>query len=39
MASLVGAEAMAMLLEDESQFIDFPQSRVFMTTEHLIFDR
>ena len=39
MASPVGAEAMAMLLKDESQFIDFSQSRVFMTTEHLIFDR
>jgi uncharacterized protein (TIGR02118 family) len=39
MAAPVGAEAMAMLLEDESHFIEFSQSRVFMTTEHLIFDR
>ena len=34
-----GAEAMAMLQQDESRFIDFSQSRVFMTTEHAIFDR
>ena len=39
MASPAGAEAMAMLREDESQFIEFSQSCVFMTTEHLIFDR
>jgi uncharacterized protein (TIGR02118 family) len=39
MASPVGAEAMARLLEDESHFIEFSQSCVFMTTEHLIFDR
>jgi uncharacterized protein (TIGR02118 family) len=38
MASPVGAEAMAVLLKDESQFIDFSQSCVFMTAEHLIFD-
>jgi uncharacterized protein (TIGR02118 family) len=38
MASPVGAEAMAMLQEDETHFIDFSHSRVFMTTEHLIFD-
>ena len=39
MATAVGAEAMATLMEDESKFIDFSQSRVFMTTEYLIFDR
>ena len=39
MAGAAGAEAMAMLREDESQFIDFSQSCVFLTTEHLIFDR
>ena len=39
MASPAGAEAMAMLREDETRFIDFSQSCVFMTTEHLIFDR
>lgn len=33
-----GSDAMQMLLEDESTFIDFAQSRVFMTTEHEIFD-
>ena len=38
MGSTVGADAMAKLLEDESHFIEFSQSRVFMTTEHLIFD-
>ena len=32
-----GAKAIAMLIEDESKFIDFSQSRVFMTTEHPIF--
>ncbi|HEV2842841.1 MAG TPA: EthD domain-containing protein [Chthoniobacterales bacterium] len=39
MATPVAAEAMALLQEDESHFIDFSQSCVFMTTEHLIFDR
>lgn len=39
MTNPVGAEAMAMLAVDESHFIDFSQSRAFMTTEHLIFDR
>lgn len=39
MATPAGAEASAMLVKDESKFIDFSQSRVFMTTEHLIFDR
>ena len=38
MASPAGAEAMATLMEDESRFIDFSQSRVFLTTEHPIFD-
>ena len=32
-----GAKAMQELLEDESTFIDFAQSRVFMTEEHHIF--
>jgi uncharacterized protein (TIGR02118 family) len=39
MASTAGAEAMATLMEDETRFIDFSRSRVFMTTEHPIFDR
>src|SRR5882724_8189419 len=38
MASPEGQKAMQMLIEDESKFIDFSQSRVFMTTEHVIFD-
>ena len=38
LATKAGGEAMQMLLEDESTFIDFAQSRVFMTTEHGIFD-
>ena len=38
-ATPAGQEAMAMLIEDESRFIDFAQSRVFLTTEHVIFDR
>jgi hypothetical protein len=33
-----GGDAMQLLLEDESTFIDFAESRVFMTTEHGIFD-
>lgn len=33
-----GVAAMRMLVEDEARFIDFPRSRVFMTTEHTIFD-
>jgi uncharacterized protein (TIGR02118 family) len=37
MASPAGAEVMAMLREDESRFIEFSQSCVFMTTEHVIF--
>lgn len=32
-----GARAMQELLEDESTFIDFARSRVFMTEEHAIF--
>ena len=39
MATPACAEAMAILMEDETHFIDFSQSRIFMTTEHLIFDR
>lgn len=39
MASPEGAEAMAKLMEDETRFIEFSQSCVFMTTEHSIFDR
>ena len=39
MASPAGSEAMAMLREDESRFIEFSQSCVFMTTEHVIFER
>lgn len=39
MTTPAGAAAAAMLLEDEARFIDFSQSRVFMTTEHPIFDR
>jgi uncharacterized protein (TIGR02118 family) len=39
MASPDGSEVMAKLMEDETHFIDFSQSRVFITTEHLIFDR
>ena len=38
MASPEGQKSMAMLIEDESKFIDFSKSRVFMTTEHVIFD-
>jgi hypothetical protein len=32
------AAAAKLLLEDESTFIDFSRSRVFMTEEHVIFD-
>jgi len=38
MASSDGAQAMATLMEDETRFIDFSQSCVFMTTEYSIFD-
>ena len=39
MGSPEGSEVMAKLMEDETHFIDFSQSRVFITTEHSIFDR
>jgi uncharacterized protein (TIGR02118 family) len=32
------AEAYRVLIEDEAKFIDFTQSRVFITQEHQIFD-
>ena len=38
MDSEEGAAAFQMLLNDESEFIDFSQSRVFITKENLIFD-
>ena len=38
MESESGSEAHKVLLEDEAKFIDFSQSRVFMTEEHTIFD-
>jgi hypothetical protein len=38
MQSESGIEAHKELLEDEAKFIDFSQSRVFMTEEHTIFD-
>ncbi len=38
MATAEGAAAMQMLLEDESTFIDFSRSTVFMTEEKEIFD-
>ena len=31
------SEAQAKLIEDESRFIDFSQSSVFMTEEHAVF--
>ena len=37
MSSPQGIEAQTKLIEDEARFIDFNQSRVFMTEEHLIF--
>jgi len=39
MKAPAAVQAMAKLLEDESHFIEFSQSCVFMTTEHVIFDR
>ena len=39
MASPEGIVAQAQLIEDESRFIDFGQSSIFMTEEHTIFDR
>ena len=38
LATNEGAAAMQMLLEDESTFIDFSRSRVFITEESTIFD-
>ena len=37
MSSPTGVEAQTKLIEDEARFIDFSQSRVFMTEEHQIF--
>ena len=37
MASPEGIVAQAQLIEDESRFIDFSQSSIFMTEEHTIF--
>ena len=37
MSSPTGAEAQTKLIEDEARFIDFSQSRVFMTEEHQVF--
>lgn len=37
LASPEGQKAMQFLIEDESTFIDFSESRVFMTEEHDIF--
>ena len=37
MSSPAGVEAQGKLIEDESRFIDFSRSRVFMTEEHEIF--
>ena len=37
MASYEGIEAQTKLIEDEPQFIDFGQSRIFMTEQHTIF--
>ena len=34
-----GGDAGARLFDDESKFIDFENSAVFMTTEHVIFDQ
>lgn len=38
MATDQGRAAMARLIDDESKFIDFASSRVFMTEEKVIFD-
>ena len=38
MASSAGQKAHAALKDDESKFIDFSKSHVFMTEEHVIFD-
>ena len=37
MSSVDGIEAQKKLIEDESRFIDFSQSRLFLTEEHHIF--
>ena len=37
MSSPTGVAAQTKLIEDEARFIDFSQSRVFMTEEHQIF--
>ena len=37
-ATPAGIEAGRALAEDEAKFIDFPESQVFMTNEHTIFD-
>jgi uncharacterized protein (TIGR02118 family) len=37
MSSPGGVAALTLLIEDEARFIDFSQSRVFMTEEHHIF--
>jgi uncharacterized protein (TIGR02118 family) len=39
MATPEGAAAMQRLLEDERDFIDFENSHLFMTEEHVIFDK
>lgn len=38
MATSEGQQAMQMLIEDEARFIDHARSRVFMTSEHTIFE-
>ena len=37
-ASLANQEAYSTLINDEAKFIDFSQSRIFLTEEHVIFD-
>jgi uncharacterized protein (TIGR02118 family) len=39
METTAGQDAQRRLMEDESTFIDFARSRVFITEEHAIFDR
>jgi len=39
MSSPEGVAAQTQLIEDEARFIDFSQSRVFMTEEHHIFNK
>ena len=38
LSSPAAQEAHKALIEDEAKFVDFSQSRVFMTEEHVIFD-